>query len=45
MKRLGILSVSTKVVLGLALFGIAAGSTAKAAQVRLLCASALHPGN
>src|SRR5205814_6372091 len=38
-----ILSVSTKIVLGLALFGIAAGSTARAAEIKLLCAVALQP--
>ena len=43
MKRLSILSVSTKIVLGLALFGIAAGSTARAAEIKLLCAVALQP--
>src|SRR5438874_1881982 len=43
MKRLSILSVSTTIVLGLALFGIAAGSTARAAEIKLLCAVALQP--
>ena len=43
MKRRSILSVSTKIVLGLALFGIAAGSTARAAEIKLLCAVALQP--
>jgi len=43
MKRLSILSVSTKIVLGLALFGITAGSTARAAEIKLLCAVALQP--
>ena len=43
MKRLSILSVSTKIVLGLAVFGIAAGSTARAAEIKLLCAVALQP--
>src|SRR5439155_25598358 len=43
MKRRSILSVSTKIVLGLALFGIAAGSTARAAEIKLLCAVAVQP--
>src|SRR5947209_18594106 len=43
MNRRSILSVSAKIALGLALFGIAAGSTARAAEVKLLCAVALHP--
>src|SRR3954463_11344695 len=38
-----ILGVSTRIALGLALFGITAGSTARAAEIRLLCAVALHP--
>ena len=29
--------------MGLALFGITAGSTARAAEIKLLCAVALHP--
>ena len=37
------LSVSATIALGLALFGITAGSTARAAEIRLLSASALHP--
>ena len=41
--RRSILSVSAIIVLGLALFGITAGSTARAAEIRLLSASALHP--
>jgi len=43
MKRRSILSVSAKIALGLALFGITTGSTARAAEIRLLSASALHP--
>src|SRR6478752_1731714 len=43
MKRRSILSVSAKIALGLALFGIIAGSTARAAEIKLLCAVALHP--
>jgi hypothetical protein len=38
-----VLSVSATIALGLALFGIAAGSTARAAEIKLLCAVALHP--
>src|SRR6478609_9059246 len=37
-----ILSVSATIALGLALFGITA-STARAAEIKLLCAVALHP--
>src|SRR6266480_8091711 len=43
MKRRSILSVSAKIALGLALFGITAGSTARAAEIKLLCAVALQP--
>jgi molybdate transport system substrate-binding protein len=44
MNRRNILSVSATIALGLALFGITAGSTtARAAEVKLLSASALHP--
>lgn len=43
MNRRSILSVSAMISLGLALFGIAAGSKARAAEIKLLCASALHP--
>jgi molybdate transport system substrate-binding protein len=43
MNRRSILSVSATIALGLAWFGIAAGSTAKAAEIKLLCAVALHP--
>src|SRR5689334_569374 len=43
MKRRNILSVSATIALGFAFFGITAGSTARAAEIKLLCASALHP--
>src|SRR3954464_4138120 len=43
MKRRSILSVSATIALGLALFGITAESTARAAEIKLLSASALHP--
>src|SRR6185369_3347148 len=43
MNRHSILSVSATISLGLALCGITAGSTARAAEIKLLCASALHP--
>ena len=43
MNRRSILSVSATIALGLALFGITAGSTARAAEIKLLCAVALHP--
>jgi len=43
MNRSSILSVSATISLGLALCGITAGSTARAAEIKLLCASALHP--
>src|SRR5499426_3370880 len=44
MHRRSMLSVSATIALGLALFGITAGSTtARAAEVQLLSASALHP--
>ena len=39
-----ILSVSATIASGLALFGITAGSTATAAEIKLLCAVALQPG-
>src|SRR5947207_15650922 len=39
-----ILSVSATIALGLALFGITLGSTASAAEIKLLCAVALQPG-
>src|SRR5712664_816566 len=44
MNRRSILSVSATIALGLALFGITAGSTARAAEIKLLCAVALQPG-
>ena len=37
------MSVSATLAFGLALFGVAAGSTASAADLRILSASALHP--
>jgi molybdate transport system substrate-binding protein len=43
MKRTGILSVSGTIALGLALLGITAGSTARADEIKLQCAVALHP--
>src|SRR5215216_2898635 len=43
MNRRSILSVSATIALGLALFGITAGTTARAAEIKLLCAVALHP--
>jgi molybdate transport system substrate-binding protein len=43
MKRRSVLSVSATIALGLALSGITAGSTAGAAELKLLSASALHP--
>jgi molybdate transport system substrate-binding protein len=43
MDRRSILSVSATIALGLALLGITAGSTARAAEIKLLCAVALHP--
>src|ERR1700704_3256908 len=43
MNRRSILSVSATIALGLALFGITAGSTARATEIKLLCAVALHP--
>lgn len=44
MKRPRILSVSATIALGLAFFAITAGSTAKAAEIKLLSAAALQPG-
>src|ERR1700757_1744689 len=38
-----ILSVSATIALGLALFGITAGTFARAAEIKLLCAVALYP--
>jgi len=43
MKRRSILSVSATIALGLGLFGITAGSTARAAEIKLLYAVALQP--
>jgi molybdate transport system substrate-binding protein len=43
MNRRSILSVSAAIYLALALCGITAGNTARAAEIKLLCASALHP--
>ena len=43
MYRRSILWFSATMALGLALFGITTGSTAGAAEIRLLCAVALHP--
>src|SRR5215208_4311350 len=43
MNRRSTLSVFATIVFGLALFGITAGSTARAAEIKLLSASALHP--
>jgi molybdate transport system substrate-binding protein len=43
MKRRNILSVAATIALGLSLFGIAAASRARAAEIKLLSASALHP--
>src|SRR6476646_11146735 len=43
MNRGSILSVFATISLGLALFGVTGGSTARAAEIRLLSASALHP--
>jgi molybdate transport system substrate-binding protein len=43
MNRRSLLSVSATTALGLALFGITAGTVARAAEIRLLSASALHP--
>jgi molybdate transport system substrate-binding protein len=43
MNRRSILIVSATISLGLGLFGISAGNTARAAEIKLLSASALHP--
>src|SRR5258708_8875424 len=43
MCRCSILSVPATIALGLALFGITVGSTARAAEIKLLCAVALQP--
>ena len=44
MNRRSILSVSATIALGLAFFGTTAGNTARAAEIKLLCAVALQPG-
>src|SRR6202163_3096164 len=44
MNRRSILSVSATIALGLALFCITAGSTARAAEIKVLAAVALQPG-
>src|SRR6202163_3062803 len=43
MNRLSILTFSATIALGLALFGTTAGSTARAAEIKALCAVALQP--
>lgn len=43
MTQPSILSISATIALGLAWFGITAGSTARAAEIKVLSASALHP--
>src|ERR1041385_8038259 len=43
MNRRRFLSVSATIVLGFALLGIAVGSAARAAEIKLLCAVALQP--
>ena len=43
MTRRSILSVSATIALGVVLVGITAGRTASAAEIKLLCAVALHP--
>lgn len=43
MSRRFLLSVFTTTALGLAVFGITAASTARASEIKLLCAVALHP--
>src|ERR1041385_1860460 len=43
MNRRRFLSVSATIVLGFAFLGITAGSAARAAEIKLLCAVALHP--
>ena len=43
MNRRSILSASATIALGLAVWGIAAGTIARAAEIKLLCAVALHP--
>src|SRR4051794_18297027 len=43
MNRRSILSACATIALGLALSGITAGTIARAAEIKLLCAVALHP--
>ncbi len=43
MNRRNILSACATIALGLALFGVTAGTIARAAEIKLLCAVALHP--
>jgi len=43
MKLSNILGTCATIALGFALFGITAGSAARAAEIKLLCAVALHP--
>jgi molybdate transport system substrate-binding protein len=43
MKRRNILSVSATIAFGLTLFGLTVACTAGAAEIKLLCAVALHP--
>ena len=43
MYRRSILSACARIALGLALFGITSGTIARAAEIKLLCAVALHP--
>jgi molybdate transport system substrate-binding protein len=43
MNRRSVLSIFATISLGLALFEITAGNTARAAEIKLLCAVALHP--
>ena len=43
MNRRSILSACATIALGLPLFGITAGTIARAAEIKLLCAVALHP--
>jgi len=44
MNRRSVASISATIALGLALLGFTAGSEASAAEMKLLCAVALHPG-
>jgi molybdate transport system substrate-binding protein len=44
MHRRNALSISATITLGLALFSVTAASTAKAADIKILCAVALQPG-